>query len=331
MRQRTSSNQSKSGRKDVELAHETARMCARCETIDVESLLDPQLEVPLHGLHVLSLGNPNSKEFRKLCPLCELFLSVATRYKRVYRLELRLFDRVEESPFSQEERMSNVHKDDGGVDQRFLAVVRQNKKLVYDYNLAHEIVSRGLLLPYSFPFRHACSIDIVNRSSVRYDLLTDWLENCAVSHGESCRRSNENNPSIQLYGLDCLNNTIVPLSQNEKYVALSYVWGTTADAARFSVSTTNDDRVITLQPSDIPLTIRDAIEVVKEIGKRYLWVDRYCIPQSDISQRREAILNMNQIYAGAEVTIVALYGNNIRAGLPGVSSISRSGLQQVST
>lgn len=70
---------------------------------------------------------------------------------------------------------------------------------------------------------------------------------------------------------------------------------------------------------------------MKKTGKRYLWVDRYCIPQSDIQQRREAILNMNQIYDDAEVTIVALCGNNIRAGHPGVSSVFRSGLQPVST
>lgn len=75
-------------------------------------------------LHVLYLGKPSSKDFQKLYPICELFLSVEPRYKRAYRLELRLSGRVEESPPYREERMSNGHKDfDGGVDQRFLAVV----------------------------------------------------------------------------------------------------------------------------------------------------------------------------------------------------------------
>lgn len=60
-------------------------------------LLEPKLQVRVHGLHVLSLENPNkSKDFQKICSLCELFLSVATRYKKQYSLELRLFDRVDE-------------------------------------------------------------------------------------------------------------------------------------------------------------------------------------------------------------------------------------------
>lgn len=322
---RTSSDQSNSRRKDVELAGGSGQLCARCATIDIEPLLDPQLKVPTDGgLHIVPLGKPRSKDFQKFCPLCELFLSVATRYKKRYSLELRLFNRVPEH------YLSNCDTD-VGADQRFLAVIRQNKQLRYDYSVAHEIGSSGLLLPISSTFYHMCSVHIVDPSFIRYASLTDWLQNCAVSHGNSCNQGNPKSSSIQIYALDCLNNTVVPLSQNEKYVALSYVWGTMADAARFSTSATENDKVIASQPSDIPLTIRDAIQVVQNIGHRYLWVDRYCIPQTEISQKRQVILNMNQVYAGAEVTIVALYGHTIHAGLPGVSMIPRSGRQQCLT
>ena len=40
---------------------------------------------------------------------------------------------------------------------------------------------------------------------------------------------------------------------------------------------------------------------------------------------------MNEIYPNAEVTIIALYGKNSYSRLLGVSSIPRSGFQQVST
>lgn len=102
----------------------------------------------------------------------------------------------------------------------------------------------------------------------------------------------------------------MPLSQNEKYVALSYVWSTIADAARFITAIENDE-TIALQPSDIPLTTRDAIQVVQKIRHHYLWVDRYCISQTDISQKREVILNMNQVYVGAGRQCLDIYLDSI--------------------
>lgn len=162
-----SDNKSKSRRKNVELAGGSRQLCARCATIDIEPLLDPQLKVPIRGgLHIIPLGKPRSKNFQKLCPLCELLLSVATRYKKRYSLELRLFDRVPE------DYRSNC---DVGADQHFLAVIRQNKQLRYDYIVAHEIGPSGLLFPISLTFKHVCSVHIVDPSVIRYDSLTDWL------------------------------------------------------------------------------------------------------------------------------------------------------------
>jgi hypothetical protein len=73
-----------------------------------------------------------------------------------------------------------------------------------------------------------------------------------------------------------------------------------------------------------PLTVRDAVQVVKSLRRKYLWVDRYCIDQNNAAEKEMMIQNMDSIYENAEATIVALYGEDDQSGLPGISSIGRT-------
>ena len=130
--------------------------------------------------------------------------------------------------------------------------------------------------------------------------------------------------SIRLFALDCLDLNLVPLKHGKKYIALTHFWGKKMDDLCAIQPTGDLGSSFPLQLSEIPLTIRDAIQVVQNIGRHYLCVDRYCLAPHNAAQRHEAISNMNQIYAGAELTTVALWVGDDRAGLPGVSSIPRS-------
>ena len=75
--------------------------------------------------------------------------------------------------------------------------------------------------------------------------------------------------------------------------------------------------------NNAPWTIQDAIRVVRGLNRRYLWVDKYCINQRGGSDKQLMLLHMDEIYKNAEVTLVALHGDNDRSGLPGVSSTAR--------
>ncbi|ORX94759.1 heterokaryon incompatibility protein-domain-containing protein, partial [Clohesyomyces aquaticus] len=70
--------------------------------------------------------------------------------------------------------------------------------------------------------------------------------------------------------------------------------------------------------------VMDAITVALRLGISYLWVDRYRINQDDPDEKHRLITNMDKIYAGAEVTIIAAAGSDPHYGLPGVSSTFRS-------
>lgn len=112
--------------------------------------------------------------------------------------------------------------------------------------------------------------------------------------------------------IDCHHDSaqaIAVSTSNLEFVALSYVWGMPeADA----------DIHMTSNTSLIPRTIRDAMTVVKELGLRYLWVDKYCIEERN---RHTIISQMDKIYKAATLTIAAASGHNPFHGLPGVSRL----------
>jgi hypothetical protein len=80
----------------------------------------------------------------------------------------------------------------------------------------------------------------------------------------------------------------------------------------------------------MPGTIKDAISVTLQLEYRYLWVDEYCIDQNDNDHRNDQIKKMDQIYRGADLTIVAAAGESKKYGLPGVGSRKRKDRKVVS-
>lgn len=127
----------------------------------------------------------------------------------------------------------------------------------------------------------------------------------------SARNVDQSPTSLRV--IDCLSLQIVSLPLGHQYVALSYVWG--------SYGTSNKD---TFDIRQAPATIQDAISAAQELGYRYLWVDRYCIDQSDHAQKHSIIQQMGKVYNGASVTFIAAAGSNPQHGLPGVRTRGRS-------
>ena len=115
---------------------------------------------------------------------------------------------------------------------------------------------------------------------------------------------------------------------------MSYIWG----RVKF-FHTLKDNVGILEQPGAlklpefherIPLTIRDAMQVVQEIGIRYLWVDSLCIVQDgDTGEKPEYISKMDLVYGAAFVTVIAARGQNAHAGLPGVRRGTREYRQPI--
>ncbi|KAH8723619.1 heterokaryon incompatibility protein-domain-containing protein [Phaeosphaeriaceae sp. PMI808] len=154
---------------------------------------------------------------------------------------------------------------------------------------------------------------LVNPKHVDFSMLKAWLQFCKDHHTYTCSPSS----GYQVLGLkviDCKTRQIVQAENDFRYVALSYVWGA-------AVLEERDKNVF-------PATIEDSIRTTLNLGFRYLWVDKYCIDQTDKNERHHQILNMDRIYTMADLTIIAAAGNSPDYGLPGVGPRER--LQQKS-
>ncbi|XPS76733.1 hypothetical protein M3J07_008780 [Ascochyta lentis] len=145
------------------------------------------------------------------------------------------------------------------------------------------------------------------------DIVKGWLANRVDCH-QACDRSQDTPRAPLLKVIDCERKVVVPAPAFCKYVALSYVWGH-ASAHPF---TDGFDL-----GTNLPKTIADSIHVVKLLGFKYLWVDRYCIDQSNDEEKHAQIMQMADIYQDAHFTIFAAAGNDSDRGLPGVSDSLR--------
>lgn len=165
----------------------------------------------------------------------------------------------------------------------------------------------------------------VSRDKINYQILRDFLDSHEKRHDANpLEATSAQSPLSGLYVIDVDTMTVIPLPTFATFVALSYVWGKQGQAKDLVKRTRKEfEEGILLDAISLPLTIRDAILTTKMLGRKFLWVDRYCINFADHAHQSAMISNMDKIYAEAEFTIVALSGNHANAGLPGVSSVPR--------
>ncbi|PVH70087.1 HET-domain-containing protein, partial [Cadophora sp. DSE1049] len=153
--------------------------------------------------------------------------------------------------------------------------------------------------------------------------VLQWLDFCSTRHRKLCY-ANVKVPHLKL--VDCEDGSIILAPKEARYVALSYVWGTSKEVSldgNLSGQEKDSRRCLAL-PLNLPKVVGDAIQVTKQLQFRYLWIDKYCIDQSNSEDKHEQIQQMDLIYKRSELTIIAASGLDENSGLPGVGTTSRT-------
>ncbi|KAL2827779.1 heterokaryon incompatibility protein-domain-containing protein [Aspergillus cavernicola] len=172
---------------------------------------------------------------------------------------------------------------------------------------------------------------------VDLELCRSWFDICCAGH-EACPRlkinkesssssssstlQNVGNPFFKL--IDVKNREVVRVGNGgpHQYATLSYVCGEayTLCVLQESIAWKLDEEGILRHPlpPELPDTIEDALMVTARLGLRYLWIDSICIAQDDNDEKQAQILAMYDIYAQAQICIIAASGQNSEHGLPGV-------------
>ncbi|KAF4473045.1 HET-domain-containing [Fusarium albosuccineum] len=148
-------------------------------------------------------------------------------------------------------------------------------------------------------------------------MIAGWLEICHDLHPQ-CKHDSRQPirdviPGLQF--IDCHTMKVVPATAaSTEYATLSYVWGSHLNVATYAPNETIDM---------MPKVIEDTALLVRKLGIRYLWVDRYCIPQNDTAAKHRQIQSMGDIYGQSMLTVISAAGSDPSQGLPGVTSVSR--------
>lgn len=155
------------------------------------------------------------------------------------------------------------------------------------------------------------------------ELVKNWLRLCQRHHGVKCFSPPLSlQPDIRL--IDTQDNCIVSSREvaglaSPNYIALSYVWGSNKQRC---VLTENNHATLakkgSLKTLQLCKTIADAVQLVQCLGIRYLWADALCIKQDVAADIEAHLAHMGFVYQNAVLTIVAAYGDDCDAGLPGI-------------
>jgi hypothetical protein len=169
---------------------------------------------------------------------------------------------------------------------------------------------------------------VVDKDSIRTNLLRDWLEVCSQAHTACAQvglQKKDNALKLSTFKvIDVEKRLVVPAPKDAPYVALSYVWGQAEMyKARkqdfiFSKKRSHDGcsaKVLPLDAVTLPATVEDAIRVVRQLGQRFLWIDAICITQDDPEELQATLQQMHLVYGNALVTVCAMDGASADAGL----------------
>lgn len=148
-----------------------------------------------------------------------------------------------------------------------------------------------------------------------FGTIRDWVQRCTLLH-DACKTpvweglaslSIDSSATDLIFLLDVFGEKITPLRPGMTYTALSHVWGPDGRHLRSTEANFLERQVFGMKDMIhmLPITIRDAIQVTKNIGCRYIWVDCLCIIHGAGDKTADMRSIMSNIYANAWLTICA--------------------------
>ena len=149
-----------------------------------------------------------------------------------------------------------------------------------------------------------------------------WLQHC-LQHHQHCSPSRSTEESlprlpkrvIDVTPLDHDGSIRLKESDGERgeYACLSHCWG---DVRPYSTIKSNLARHKTkIAWADLPKSFQDAVDFVRRLGKKYLWVDSLCILQDDHSDWELHARQMADIYRQSYLTLAGTAAKDSTCGL----------------
>ncbi|PQE07267.1 heterokaryon incompatibility protein [Rutstroemia sp. NJR-2017a BVV2] len=159
-------------------------------------------------------------------------------------------------------------------------------------------------------------------SAASISRMQAWLGTCISSHPK-CNRMETHPPPLptRVIAVGGKRSQICHLlpgaNTRGNYAALSHCWGSSDNQPLKTTDETLTLRQQGMKDEELPKTFRDAVQVCRELGIKYLWIDSLCIIQDQDSQEdwaREAP-KMGDVYGNSVLTIFATASADSSEGL----------------
>ena len=299
-----------------------SHLCAVCRHIDFKYLLTSPPQQLLEKVPLSSLEQIAGK---KECAFCRL---IACTVQVAFKDEELPFE-IDGKPIMCELQVLPIEWNSAGPMQLCIYVDALPKD--------SSIVASQDLLIYSITDERSHCRDVTEdgsilRSRMNLNTIKSWYSTCLDGKCGGNPRANLKVDLPEGFRLiDVRRMCIVEGNASCRYLALSYVWGGSktllnTNGIKIELET---EGFLLKRSKALPDTIKDAIDLVKELGERYLWVDSLCIIQDDVQDQADQIMAMDSIYHSAVLTIAATSGKNADAGLAGWKTNLRTFSQHV--
>jgi hypothetical protein len=144
--------------------------------------------------------------------------------------------------------------------------------------------------------------------------VATWFNACRTFHISCTVLANQPLPTRLLF----IDTSAVRLRVSEEiqghpsYATLSHCWGSQTFLTLTKYNITSFQKSI--PPEALSQTFRDAIEIVRFVGLRYLWIDSLCIIQDDNDDWAKESSLMTSVYGGSTLNIAASAASDGRVG-----------------
>ncbi|KAJ8133546.1 hypothetical protein O1611_g71 [Lasiodiplodia mahajangana] len=166
-------------------------------------------------------------------------------------------------------------------------------------------------------------------SPTYFNILRGWLDDCDQNHGnghDNCRpKVVESSPikiPTRLIDVGKGYSPSVYLKQSgeidktrQEFIALSHPWGDKDKHSHYCTTRQNiSDHRNGIKVDSLPSTFKHAIEVTRQLGLRYLWIDSLCIIQGEGGDFDEQAKLMETVFSSAYCVIAATCAKGMSSG-----------------
>ncbi len=151
-----------------------------------------------------------------------------------------------------------------------------------------------------------------------------WLTRCNKHHGR-CHGTDLKPLPKRLVSIEGTKTKLVETKQGEQgvYTALSYSWGDSSGAHYHGGTRSGPLKLLAKNHANLLQNIdasrlskahQHGIQVARELGYRYIWIDALCILQDNQDDWKEQSKSTAEVYGNADLTIVAGRSDDSRHG-----------------